>query len=279
MSPSQSKAPARIFIGSGEASLIERKTLIHSLQKHATRPLDIYVFNGTHNTIEHGDEPPRLAPLPLKIKYLNVTEFSNYRFVIPLVCEFQGRAIYMDSDIICLRDPCELFDTPMGEHDLLARADAYGGDRWAGSVMLLDCARARFDVERYFADVERGEYTSEDLHQLRPAFLRVHPLKVGRLDPSWNDLDHLDSNTKLLHYTHLLTQPWKFPGHPHAAIWFEHFEEARAAGHITATDVDLSLTRAYVRRDLLGAGEARSSKVRDLVRRVAARLARLTRGR
>jgi hypothetical protein len=51
----------RIFIGSGEASLLERKTLIYSLHKHSQRNLDIYVYNGTHNAIEHNQEEPVLS--------------------------------------------------------------------------------------------------------------------------------------------------------------------------------------------------------------------------
>ena len=61
-----SSQPVRVFVGSGEASLLERKTLIHSLRKHTRRPLDLYVFNGTHNAIEHNDEPPQLAPMSLR---------------------------------------------------------------------------------------------------------------------------------------------------------------------------------------------------------------------
>ena len=41
----------RIFIGSGEASRLERKTLIHSIRKHTRRPLDLYVFNGLANGV------------------------------------------------------------------------------------------------------------------------------------------------------------------------------------------------------------------------------------
>src|SRR5690348_15336892 len=99
----------RIFIGSGEASALERKTLIYSLRKNSKRPLDIYVFNGTHNSIERNDEPPRLAPMSLRIKYQNFTEFSLYRWLIPQLCDFQGRAIFLDSDTICLGDIGELF--------------------------------------------------------------------------------------------------------------------------------------------------------------------------
>jgi len=37
----------KVFIGSGEASLIERKVAIYSLRKNTKRNLDIYVCNGT----------------------------------------------------------------------------------------------------------------------------------------------------------------------------------------------------------------------------------------
>ncbi|MFN9917781.1 MAG: hypothetical protein ACK53L_34660, partial [Pirellulaceae bacterium] len=103
-------SPVRVFIGSGEASLLERKTLIHSLRKHTRRELDIYVFNGTHNAIERNDEAPILADMPLWIKYRNYTEFSNYRWLIPAICNHQGRAIFLDSDMVCLSDIGELFD-------------------------------------------------------------------------------------------------------------------------------------------------------------------------
>src|SRR4029079_17992746 len=83
----------KIFIGSGEASLVERKTLIYSLHKHTKRKLDIYVFNGTHNALEHNQDEPVLAPLPLKLKYLNgSTEFSLYRYLIPQICQYRGKA-------------------------------------------------------------------------------------------------------------------------------------------------------------------------------------------
>src|SRR5262245_25571349 len=106
-------APVRVFIGSGEVSRIERKVLIHALRKHSSRDLDIYVFNGTHNAIERNDDPPFEAPLSLRLKYRNSTEFSLYRYLIPEICDFQGRGLYVDSDMVVLRDIGELFDTPM----------------------------------------------------------------------------------------------------------------------------------------------------------------------
>lgn len=248
----------RVFIGSGEASLLERKALICSLRKHSRRDLDIYVFNGTHNAVEHNDDEPFLAPLSLKVKYRNFTEFSNYRFVIPEICGYQGRAIWLDSDMICLRDIGELFDAPMHGRQFLAKAEAYGGNEcWGLSVMLIDCANCRFDLDRYFREIDEGLYTNSDLHQMTPAFLSHCPFEIGELDPFWNVFDQHDERTKLIHYTNLLTQPWKFPGHPHAELWFRYFREALAAGVITQRDVDVSLMRAYARQDILQ-GDKRS---------------------
>ena len=41
----KSQSPVRVFIGSGEASLLERKTLIASIKWHSRRELVIYVCN------------------------------------------------------------------------------------------------------------------------------------------------------------------------------------------------------------------------------------------
>lgn len=244
----------KVFIGSGEASLLERRVAIYSLQKHTQRQLDIYVFNGTHNAIELNDQEPFLSPLSLKLKYHNITEFSLYRFLIPQICNYQGKAIWIDSDTVCLADIAELFDISLNGCDFLAKAGAYNtrkSNLWGLSVMLIDCKQTRFDLETYFDEIAQGLYTYTDFSCMSPAFLAHHPLKIGQLDPQWNVFDYCDEQTKLIHYTNLNTQPWKYPHHPYGELWFEYFEEARKAGYITERDIELSLVRAYVRPDIL----------------------------
>ena len=132
-----SQARIRVFIGSGEASRVERNTAIYSLRKNSKRELDIYVFNGTHNSVQLNDGEPFLAPMSLRVKYQNITEFSLYRFLIPELCNYQGRAIYIDSDTVCLSDIGELFETPMGDADFLVRRDTNPDEvLWGLSVML-----------------------------------------------------------------------------------------------------------------------------------------------
>ena len=286
---SSTKEPIRVFIGSGEASRLERKVLIHSLRKNCTGPLEVFVMNGTHDAIEKDDEAPYPAGMPLSIKYRNVTEFSNYRFLIPRLAGGVGRAIYVDSDMICLKDMRELLEAPLADHAFLAKPAAYGGssagapsgndgaDRtaaapqgpWGLSVMLIDCARASFDLDTYFEEIAAGLYSYDDLHRMTPRFLERHPFSIGAIDPRWNEFDRYDDDTRLIHYTNLFTQPWKFTGHRAGPLWFQYFEEARAAGVVTEEDIHLSLARAMVRQNLL---EGNSPSI---ARAVARRVKRL----
>jgi lipopolysaccharide biosynthesis glycosyltransferase len=243
----------KVFIGSGEASLVERKVLIHSIRKNTTGPVEINVFNGTHDSLEKDNNPPTPLGMPLNIKYTNVTEFSNYRFMIPQLCNYQGRAIFVDSDTIAVGDLRDLWNTEMNGFDFLAKGDAYAtktGSKWGLSVTLFDCSKSKFDLKLYFSEIEAGKYTYTDLHQMSALFLEHHPFKIGQLDPKWNDFDNFDKNTKLIHYTNLYTQPWKQPGHPHGKLWFDYYSDALRSGVLLPSEVERAVYRSYVRHDL-----------------------------
>jgi lipopolysaccharide biosynthesis glycosyltransferase len=248
------KEKIKVFIGSGEASRLERKVAIYSLRKHTQRELDIYVLNGTHNAIELNDAEPMLAPMSLNIKYRNITEFSLYRYLIPQLCNYEGKAIYIDSDTICLTDISQLFDTSLNDCDFLAKKDAYthqGIDLWGLSVMLINCQKCRFDLEAIYEGIAKGLYTETDFSCMSPAFLAHHSYKIGELDTQWNNFDCYDKNTKLIHYTNLYTQPWKHPNHPYGELWFTYLHEAIATGYVTPRDIELSILRSYVRQDII----------------------------
>lgn len=259
--------PVRIFVGSGEASLLERKTLIHTLRSKASQPLDISVFNGTHNSLERNDDPPIPLPVPLHIKYRNVTEFSNYRFYIPELCGFKGKAVFLDSDLVCLGDIVELLDLPMNGSDVLAVPGNYAGtDRWALSVMVMNCETCRLDVEKIYDEIDAGLYTYSDFSGFSSAYLKHHPLKLGRLERKWNSFDEVQADTKIIHYTDLYTQPWKFYEHPVGHIWHEAFHEALSAGAITQAEVDKTIMRGYVRPDILAGNKNPLRRPRRLLK-------------
>ncbi len=265
--------PIRVFIGSGEASLLERKVLIYSLCTHTQRPLDIYVLNGTHNAVELNDQEPFLAPMSLRVKYRNVTEFSLYRYLIPQLCNYQGRAIYLDSDTICLTDIGQLFDTPLDGCDFLAKSEAYtqlGTQLWGLSVMLIDCDRCRFDLESILTEIDQGKYSYTDFACMSAQFLQYRPYQIGSLDPEWNVFDYWDANTRLIHYTNLKTQPWKYPNHPYGELWFQYLNAAISAGIVTEEDIEISLSRSYIRSTIRQGNKPKSpwktSAIRPLLR-------------
>lgn len=245
-----------VFIGSGEASLIERKVLQYSISRHSGSNVVVHVYNGTHDTVEYADGRVERLNTPLDIKYANVTEFSNFRWFIPRLCGYQGRAMFIDSDMVCLANLGMFADIDMNGTAMMAKADAYapkeGGTTWGLSMTLFDCAVCRMAPETYFAEIAQGLYTLTDLHQMTGTFLRQHPLSLTPLPSGWNDFDHYDpSTTQLIHYTGLGTQPWKFPGHPAGDLWFKYLHEAMQAGLVTMEMIDRQILRNYARRDLL----------------------------
>jgi hypothetical protein len=250
-SPSPAAGAVRVFIGSGETSVLERKVLIRSLKAHTKRQLHICVFNGTHNALEWNAEPPTPAPMSLEIKYRNYTEFSLYRFLIPEICGFRGNAIYMDSDMLCFADIGELFDLEMDGLDLRCVPSLYGDGTWATSIMLINCESARFDLPGIMQDLDAWRFSYDEFMRLAPRFRQHHHLAMGELDPSWNVFDAFPPRCKVLHFTNLFTQPWRDPRHPLAALWRRQFDEAIRSGALGEDDVRRAVALGHAHRSLL----------------------------
>src|SRR5260221_8613583 len=93
----------RIFVGWDSNEAVASSVLIHSLMRTAKEPISI--------------TPMILGHLPMtrkRAKYQS-TEFSFSRFLVPYLCEYKGRAIFMDGDMLCRSDIGELWkltDTP-----------------------------------------------------------------------------------------------------------------------------------------------------------------------
>jgi hypothetical protein len=271
MSPHQ----LQIFIGSGEASLIERKVLQHSIHQHSGDSVQVHIYNGTHDTVEWADGRIERLHTPLNIKYANVTEFSNFRWFIPSLCGHAGRAIYLDSDMVSLSDLSIFQALELHGAAMMAKPEAYtatsAGPAWGMSMTVFDCAQCRWDPAAWFAGMERSDFTYTDLHQMQPAFLAQHPLALTPLPAGWNVFDeHQPGDTQLIHYTRLDMQPWKFIGHPAGDLWFKHLHQAIDAGVVTQAMIERQMARGYVRKDLLqGNFTNRWTRIRLLARQLA----------
>lgn len=84
----------RIFIGRDPRQPIGPQVLAHSITTRASAPVAI----------------TQLVLSQLPIKRSGLTEFTFSRYLVPWLCNYEGQALFLDADILCLCDVKELFD-------------------------------------------------------------------------------------------------------------------------------------------------------------------------
>ena len=132
----------RIFIGWDSRFPEPADVLRHSLLQHASLPLDIRYLKLDELGLDRVHDP-RAS-----------TEFTYSRFLVPHLCGFQGKAVFMDNDMLCFGDVKELDDLDMNglalrvvKHDYQpgntvkmygCEQSSYPRKNWS-SFMLMNC--------------------------------------------------------------------------------------------------------------------------------------------
>lgn len=204
----------RIFIGWDSRFPEPADVLRYSLLEHASIPLDIRYLKLHELGLERPHDP-RAS-----------TEFTYSRFLVPHLCGFSGKAIFMDSDMLCFSDIRELDDLDMGglalrvvKHDYRpdntvkmhgCEQSAYPRKNWS-SLMVMSCDRLRIWSKAVVA-TQTGAF----LHR----FQGIPDEGIGDIPVAWNSLDRMDGGTRMIHYTN--GGPWleAYRDHPHADAWF-----------------------------------------------------------
>ncbi len=131
----------------------------------------------------------------------DLQSFTLSRFMPPELMQYQGKAVVVDPDIFAFSDVNELFRLDMQGNPIAA---CRKHDAWDSSMMLLDCAQLRhWKISDILRRLEQKEIDYNDMTQLRK---EESILELPRI---WNNLDTLTPDTKLIHTTKRLTQPWK----------------------------------------------------------------------
>ena len=206
----------RVFIGYDSREDIAYQVLKHSIEAHASRPLDI--------------RPLKIADLDFRRHDpLASTEFTFTRFLVPSLCEYRGLALFMDCDMVALADLNPLFDLDMSnlalrvvKHDYRPTSaikmdgkvqTVYPRKNWS-SFMLMNCARLTL-------------WTPEAVETRPPSWLHrfedIPDEQIGDLPFTWNVLDRYAEDTKLIHYTE--GGPWfeKYKDHPYGDVWLKYY--------------------------------------------------------
>ena len=203
----ENQETVRIYVGAAESEQLAFRVLEHSIKRHTGLEVEM-------RTIDN-----RLAPTPTDVRYLPYTNFSYGRFAIPKLAGYQGRAVYMDSDMIVFRDIGELWNTPFNGAKILVEKISPAADKEKlTAVMLMDCGALPWDPDEIIAALG-VKYGYEELMSMAP--LLSADMIQDRLPLGWNALDHFDENTRLLHYTKVRTQPWVYTNHPLGYLWVD----------------------------------------------------------
>lgn len=180
--------------------------------------------NSLHNDrfevrIMHYDDFPTLSAYEGR-KYLrdgdwrtwvrdDLQSFTPTRFLPPQLMNYQGRALVIDPDVFAVADIWDLLSRDMEGKAVFCRRKSGSKGRqgaFASSVMLLDNARlSHWRFEENFDEMFEGKRDYMPWVSLK----YEDPETIGLFGREWNDFDHLDAKTKMLHTTKRKTQPWK----------------------------------------------------------------------
>lgn len=222
--------PLQVFIGYDKHEPIAFHVLSHSIMRRASHPVSV--------TPLYLPQLQAMAVYDRQRGPTESTEFSLTRFLTPYLSGWQGVSIFMDCDMLCLGDICQLermaLDEPYNDvfvvkHDytpktttkfLGQKQTAYPCKNWS-SVMVFNGHRS--PVRRLMPSL---------VSTAQPRYLHRFEWadSVGELPLHWNHLvgEYVPNpSAKLVHFT--LGGPWfhEYADCEYADLWRE---EARHAG-------------------------------------------------
>jgi hypothetical protein len=222
-----------IFIGFDQNESIAYHVLAHSIMRRASRPVSI--------TPLFLPQLQNMGIYTRKRDKKQSTDFTFSRFLTPWLARTSGVSVFLDCDMLCLGDICELetlanhnpyADVFVAKHDYTPKSEMkflgqeqtrYPCKNWS-SVMV-------FNGHRSCVKALTPEYVNGalpmDLHQFKWA------QEIGALPLEWNWLvgeyeARPTSELKLLHYT--LGGPYfqDYAETDFAAEWFSEYDSANS---------------------------------------------------
>ncbi len=193
----------RIFVGcaaNGEDAE-SQAVLEYSIRRSASRPIEIVWMK-----LSRRPDSPFYSGGPGGWDTSKwATPFSGFRWAIPSLCGFKGKAIYMDSDVIVMRDIAELWGQEFTPGKIVM---GKGGAGWRYCVSLWNCAAAAGHLLPFA--VLRSQ---PDAHRKMTHLLTHRPDLRQPFRGNWNCLDGEkyasldDPEIGAIHYTDMSTQP------------------------------------------------------------------------
>lgn len=168
------REPIRVFIGYDPRQPIAYQVLAHSIWSRSSLPVSI----------------TRLQLNQLPVKRRGLTEFTFSRYIVPYLCNYEGEAIFMDADMLCLADIADLVWTCHNRLD---------------SVSVVKHPKMRFEWPSlmFFNNAHCKGLTLDVIEKGEPQSL-AWATSVGEIPAEWNHLVGYDAprtDAKIVHFS------------------------------------------------------------------------------
>ncbi|MBD3749612.1 MAG: glycosyl transferase [Sphingobacteriales bacterium] len=235
------KYDLNIFVGTQPEQMLATKLLEYSIKKHTKLKVNVQAL---YKAVElKGIKIPTPKD---KINYPR-TPFSFQRFAIPALSNYQGRSLYVDSDMLVFSDIKELFEMPFNNAEILCAQGVDGSRRPQFSVMILDCDALKWNVIDIIDGLDKKLYDYSGLMYEMKAAKKINQ----SLSKYWNDLEgYTKGKTRLTHFTDMHRQPWLSVVNPLAPIWVTELANSINDGFITLEELEENINLGFVRPSL-----------------------------
>ena len=179
------------------------------------------------------------------------TVFSLQRFLVSEIARRNSCdvAIYLDSDIICLRPFSDLVQQYVKNNQLicLARPNPNFHQHIQSAVMLTGATeRHVFFFRSLLSKYLNSEVSYKELHE--KLYQNEEVLLVNH---KYNSRDYFDTETVFLHFTDLWTQPWVSPYRKEGSVWLKNHYRYMSDSESYKELVEYGVEKKYYRRGLL----------------------------
>ncbi len=192
----------RIFVGVDKRQLIAYNVLRSSIERFASRPVDI--------------QPLNIDFIPMKRRGL--TDFSFTRYMVPYLCDYRGTAIFMDADMLCLDDIYKL--------DSICQRNDYA------VKVVKNRRRFEWSSLMYFHCDDCGELTPELIERGTPMDFGWSKWGVGDIPSEWNHLalyDEPNPDAKIVHFSCGIPVWKETANSEHADKWIAEYKRMNSS--------------------------------------------------
>ena len=218
----------KVFVGCdpNNCDLEQMMVLDYSLHKHTSAPVEIVWMQLSRDPNSYWYSNPETGEGWNTTKW--ATPFSGFRWAIPEYCNFSGKAVYMDADVIILSDLTELWNHPIEGESVVAAKTNTDTARLCTCIWNCDGAKeAILSIKQLRKDPD-SHYNMMQLFQNKPNLIQPYQDSYNCIDGEGLAIEDM----KILHYSDMGTQfSHKYALARVTEEGFEHWFDGKTMAH------------------------------------------------